>query len=170
MKVKLIHFGDHFHEQSTKKNKKSQVPKFHRFFTLRACPPTHLHAPYLYVPCTLAPCPASAMRMLTPWVGVGDQGTQRRGPRGGRGRRTGGRALRARTGGRARCARWGPSGPWAPWGGTGTAYTQQRLCQTEYIIPTNAIPYGIHTGGNQETFSLKFKEGFSAESGAFARP
>ena len=34
-----------------------------------ARPPTHLHAPYFYAPCTLAPCSASAMRMLTPWVG-----------------------------------------------------------------------------------------------------
>ena len=34
-----------------------------------ARPPTHLHAPYFYAPCTLAPCSASAMRMLTPWEG-----------------------------------------------------------------------------------------------------
>ena len=97
-------------------------------------------------------------------LGGGDQGTQRRGPRGaGGGARADARCARARAD--ARAARAG-----APWGGKGTAYTQQKLCQTEYIIPTNAIPYGIHTGGNQETFSLKFKEGFSAESGAFARP
>ena len=62
------------------------------------------------------------------WGGPRDP---KEGPQGGRGRRAGGRALRARTGGRARCARWGPSGPWAPWGAKGTAYTQHKLSQTE---------------------------------------
>ena len=86
-----------------------------RFFTLRACPPTHLHAPYLYVPCILAPCPASAMRMLTPWVG-GDQGTQRRGPRGaGGGARADARCARARAD--ARAARAGALRAPGPLGG-----------------------------------------------------
>ena len=41
-----------------------------RMILLRsACPPTHLHAPYLYVPYTLALSFASAMRLITPWVG-----------------------------------------------------------------------------------------------------
>ena len=137
------------------------------FFTLRACPPTHSHAPYLYVPCTLAPCPASAMRMLTPWVG-GTKGPKGGAP-GGQGAARG-RTRAARAHGRTRALRaLGPFGPLGPLGPKGTAYTQQKLCQTEYIIPTNAIPYGINTGGNQETFSLKFKEGFSAESGANPR-
>ena len=96
------------------------------------------------------------MRMLTPWVG-GTEGPKGGGP-GGQG------AARGRT--RAGALR----APGLLGGAKGTAYTQQKLCQTEHIIPTNAIPYRIHTGGNQETFSLKFKEGFSAESGAFARP
>ena len=64
-------------------------------------------------------------------LGGGDQGTQRRGPRGGRGRRTGGRALRARTGGRALRAR-GPFGPLGPSGAQGGR-----------LYATKAMPNGI---------------------------
>ena len=100
-----------------------------RFFTLRACPPTHLHAPYLYVPCTLAPCPASAMRMLTPWVG-GTKGPKGGGP-GAQGAARG-RTRAARAHGRTRALRaLGPFGPLGPLGPKGTAFTQHKLCQTE---------------------------------------
>ena len=96
------------------------------FFTLRACPPTHLHAPYLYVPCILAPCPASAMRMLTPWVG-GTKGPKGGAP-GGQGAARG-RTRAARAHGRTRALR--AQGPFGPLGPMGTAYTQQKRCQTE---------------------------------------
>ena len=92
-----------------------------KFFTLRACPPTRLHAPYLYVPCTLAPCPASAMRMLTPWVG----GTK--GPKGG----APGAQGTAR--GRTRAARaLGPFGPLGPFGAEG-----------DRLYATKGLPNGI---------------------------
>ena len=94
--------------------------------TLRACPPTHLHAPYLYVPCILAPCPASAMRMLTPWVG-GTKGPKGGAP-GGQGAARG-RTRAARAHGRTRALR--ALGPFGPLGPLGTAYTQQKRCQTE---------------------------------------
>ena len=69
--------------------------------TLRAYPPTRLHAPYLYVPCILAPCPASAMRMLTPWVG-GTTGPKGGAPGGaGGGARADARCARARADARA---------------------------------------------------------------------
>ena len=64
-------------------------------------------------------------------LGGGDQGTQRRGPRGPGTARGRTRAARAHGRTRALRARWGPSGPWAPSGPKGTAYTQQKLCQTE---------------------------------------
>ena len=62
-------------------------------------------------------------------LGGGDQGTQRRGPRG---RRAGGRALRARTGGRARCARAGALQPLGPLGAEG-----------DRLYATKALPNGI---------------------------
>ena len=80
-------------------------------FTLRACPPTRLHAPYLHAPRYSRSVLASAMRMLTPWdPGLGTQdprkGPRSQGPRGARGP-------------------FGPPGqgrlrrPWGPWGPLG---------------------------------------------------
>ena len=81
------------------------------FFTLRACPPTRLHAPYLHAPRYSRSVLASAMRMLTPWdpgLGTRDprKGPRSLGPRGARGP-------------------FGPPGqgrlrrPWGPWGPLG---------------------------------------------------
>jgi len=99
--------------------------------TLRAYPPTRLHAPYLYVPCILAPCPASAMRMLTPWVVVGGQGPKGGDP-GGQGAARG-RTRAARAHGRTRALRaLGPFGPLCPLGAKG-----------DRLYATKAMPNGI---------------------------
>ena len=103
-------------------------PFYVDYFTLRACPPTHLHAPYLYVPCTLAPCPASAMRMLTPWVG-GTKGPKGGGPGGGA--RADARCARARADARAARA-LGPFGPLVPFGAEG-----------DRLYATKGLPNGI---------------------------
>ena len=105
-------------------------PFWHRSSTLRAYPPTRLHAPYLYVPCILAPCPASAMRMLTPWVG-GAQGPKGGDP-GGQGAARG-RTRAARAHGRTRALRaLGPFGPLGPLGAKG-----------DCLYATKAMPNGI---------------------------
>ena len=70
------------------------------FYAPRARRP-NLHAPYFYVPCTLAPCSASAMRMLTPWAGPHPPKPHPQGP------------PRDPQGGR------GPSGPLGPFGAQG---------------------------------------------------
>ena len=102
--------------QNTAKNLKSRTPDHPNIDSLRSA---HARRPictlriYTFLVLSLlaqqAPCECSHPG----WGGPRDP---KEGPQGGRGRRAGGRALRARTGGRARCARWGPSGPWAPWG------------------------------------------------------
>ena len=63
-------------------------------------------------------CLASAVLMLTPWVGPCGAGDLGRTPRGARASRAlaDGRALRARTGGRALRARTAPSAPTGPRG------------------------------------------------------
>ena len=119
-----------FHERQHRKSSKRRsvfALFFHRFpllfrhrfphrfvhdsFTLRACPPTRLHAPYLHAPRYSRSVLASAMRMLTPWdPGLGTQdprkGPRSQGPRGGRGP--------FGPPGQGRLHR--PWGPWGPWG------------------------------------------------------
>ena len=79
----------------------------HRFFTLRAYPPTRLHAPYLHAPEYSRSVLTDAMRMLTPWdPGLGTRDPRKgpsQGPRGPFGPPGQGRLRR----------------PWGPWGPLG---------------------------------------------------